>query len=405
MQVRADTGRGAARSVLVVTCLVLSSSPAGAIAAPEDGLAAVAPAPGEAGRTGPERLKIWASNIKHLNQRRWTDVLDSIAAHSNRPDVLLVQEVTHARAATFVSALERRLGARPASYAYRVAADGGNALVWRRARLALATGHTSRRARDNVLRWPQWTTRGCDEQGHDMIAARLWDRRQRRTVVAASIHWGFIFAARCMQKNLGRLDARLEKKWPRRALTVIGGDFNSHPDKRKDPSDPDAEVLGAGRQADPECWYRTFSALHGNRLRHRRPGTRDRDCANNRRYRRAADAYVDTVHVATRGRGGSREARICKQWTYGHGHSTRGTACTDKDGNGLRDRSRIDYIWVRWESRGGARKDLSRRKATRLVRRASADLVCVDEGCRATRYSDHRALSAAVRWCLPRRDC
>jgi endonuclease/exonuclease/phosphatase family metal-dependent hydrolase len=400
-----DRFRRAAWFGLVAAAALAASTAARPGAATVPGKALAATAAATSGRTGPERLKIWAANLKHLNQRRWTDVLDSIASHSNRPDVLLVQEVTRARAAVFVAALERRLGARRSSYSFRLAADGGNAIVWRGKRLSLASAHTAPRARDNLLLWPQWTTRGCDERGHDMLAARLWDRRQRRVVVAASIHWGFIFAARCMQKNLGLLDARIERRWPRRAMTVIGGDFNSHPDKRRDPSDPQAEALDAGWQADPECWYRTFSALHRNRLRHRRPGARDRNCANNRRYRRGADSYIDTVYVATRGRGGGREGGICRQWTYGHGHSTRGTACTDRDRNGLRDRTRIDYIWVRWERRGGARKDPSRRAARRLVGRASADLVCVDEGCRATRYSDHRAVSAAIRWCLPRRGC
>jgi hypothetical protein len=195
-----------------------------------------------------------------------------------------------------------------------------------------------------------------------------------------------------MRKNLRTLNRKLERSWHRRGLSIVGGDFNNAPDKRKRSGGRD--VIAAGAEADPECWYRTLSQLRRNRLKTRRDDG-NRDCTDDRFFARPVDSYYDAVWLAAR-RQGPRV--ICRAWTYNRKlQARRGTSCTDTNGDGLRDRARIDYIWVRWENQRGRPRSLSRSQASARIRNAAADRACVDNDCRDTRYSDHRAAFAEIR--------
>jgi hypothetical protein len=195
-----------------------------------------------------------------------------------------------------------------------------------------------------------------------------------------------------VRKNLRSLNRKLERSWHRRRLTIVGGDFNNVPDRRKKSGGRD--VIAAGTEADPECWYRTFTRFRSNRLSTKRTEG-NRDCTDDRFFTRGADSYYDTVWLAARR---NRPRAICRAWTYNRRlRATRGNSCTDTNSDGLRDRERIDYIWVRWENRRGKPQSPSRSQASALVGKADADRVCVDNDCRNTRYSDHRAAFTEIR--------
>jgi hypothetical protein len=338
----------------------------------------------------PAQLMVWTVNIKHLEPPYdWRDVFDSMASPERAPDIVLVQEVSSSEAAEFVAGLNTRLGTPHRSYEYRATPTGFNMVVWNEARLDISDAHTARQIPRNELFWRSWTGPRCNEGEQEIVAVRLWDGLALKSVVAASVRWLPGYAALCMQRNLHELDARLEEMWPRRSITIVGGDFNSHPDRRTKPGDPPKDALASGSQSDPECWYRSFSALESNTLSEPRTGNANLDCTDDPDYRSGADAYYDSVWLSARAQG-----EICDQWTYTRGAARMGTACTDTNGDGLRDRSRIDYIWVRWEGPDGSVRLPPEAAAQRLIVGAGADQTCTD--CRSPTYSDHRAVRAEI---------
>lgn len=343
-------------------------------------------------------LRVWTVNIEHLlPEHNWRLLFERMDATDTAPDVLFVQELSEPEARTFARGFRRHFAGADSTYAYRHASRGDTLIAWRRTRFRLAHEQTSPEPDDNVVQWAPWSTPDCD--GRDprllegVIALRLWDALEEKPVVATSVHFGRGYAQPCMAKNVASLDTLLERKWPQRALTLLAGDFNSHPDTRGS-LEPPREPLSTGRQEDPDCWYRTLSAADDNELLHRRDREDDRDCTNDPYYVDALDAYFDAVAVAT---APSLSLEICRQWTSIHGGATHGSACTDTDGDGLRDRGRIDYIWVRWENADGdpVRTPVD---AARLIAEATADLLCITERCADRRYSDHRGVSALIAW-------
>jgi hypothetical protein len=231
----------------------------------------------------------------------------------------------------------------------------------------------------------------CDRRDRGQIALRLWDDKVRRSLVVASVRWTHTTAEACLPKNLRTLDRKLEQRWPRRRLTIVAGDFNSAPDKRVGANG--ADLISAGRERNPECWYRAFTPPRGdNDEGSSTRASLKRDC----RRVRGPNSYFDTVRLAAHRRG---SAAICRQWTYTRAQrATNGTACSDTNKDGLRDRSRIDYIWARWENRRGRPMTLSTKESGRRVVAARADATCSDRDCERRRYSDHRAAYATVRY-------
>jgi len=209
--------------------------------------------------------------------------------------------------------------------------------------------------------------------------------------VVASVRWTHKTADACILKNLWSLDRKLERRWPRRPLTIVGGDFNTAADKRVVLRASDA--ISGGREADPGCWYRAFTPLIEDvPERETSAGPGNSRC----RGGVAPNSYYDTVAVASRT---EDEDAICNQWTYSKNlRAETGTSCTDINADGKRDRTRIDYIWVRWEGRDGRPVTLSLAEATKRVELARADVSWPGEEHEGDRYSDHRATYATVRY-------
>jgi hypothetical protein len=343
----------------------------------------------------PTPFMIWTANLEHLlPEHNWPTLVDRMSARSRDPDLIFLEELDLDEGRTVLAALEKAFDIR---YRLRHAPIGKSLVAWNPRRFTIAHENTSLEPAKNELLWKPFGSRGCRAPSKrdpgQVVAVRLWDKRERRTMVAAGVHWGRTWAAACMEKNLVSLDSLLEKTWPERNATVVGGDFNAHPDKQPHPDEPERENLDSGRETDPDCWYRNFSALHDNEVDVRRLGESSTDCEDTAKFSSSSDSYYDAVFVAAGGTGDG----LCEQWTSLHGlAAAKGTSCTDTNDDGLRDRGRIDYIWVRWEDGDGRVIPFDASEAAGLIEDASADRVCVSNRCSETRYSDHRAVWAEV---------
>ena len=333
----------------------------------------------------PSTVEIWTANLEHLlPEHDWTEFIARVTAGSGTPDLLFLSELTRSESERVVAALQEESGS---TYAFEHAPLGNNAVVWEVDRFG-------DRPSGKPLLWQPFGTAGCrkpsEKDPSEVIGVRLLHEASEQAVVAVGVHWGRTWAARCMEKNMASLDERIEERWSERPLTVLAGDLNAHPDKQPVPGEPGAESLESGRETDPDCWYRALSALHDQTLAVSRPDEEDRDCANDPHYSPEADSYYDAVLLTHEGSG------LCDQWTSVHGApAPEGSSCTDTNDDGLRDRGRIDYIWLRWEDASG-NATLPPPDASDLVTEAGADQVCIVEACAATRYSDHRAVFARV---------
>ena len=373
------TGRGLSAVGTAILLLVVTAACTG-----QEKSANPSNASRAAGRGG-HPLSVWTANVKYL-QLRWEELVNRMARRGDGPQIVLLQEVERTHAKRFARVLGQRL---EATFDSRWV-EGDNAIAFRTDRFSLTHGGTSEREERNTLRWFSWgmSTR-CDQRDRGQIALRLWDRAAGATLVVASVRWTHTTATACMEKNLETLDRELERRWPRRALTIVGGDFNSVADKRVTDGGA-ADVIAAGAETDPDCWYRAFTPVLEDALEHRRQREDGRDCADGP----AANSYYDTVALASRAEGPDA---VCRQWTYTRKlRARRGNSCTDTNGDGLRDRSRIDYIWARWEDARGRALSFSLAEASGRVIAAGADQACIDEGCARPRYSDHRASYAVV---------
>ena len=338
--------------------------------------------PGEA----PAPLTVWTANLEHLlPEHEWTTFVERVAAAPRAPDLLFLTELTDSETQTVVDALQEELGS---TYLFEHTTVGSNAVVWSSDRFGDAPV-------GNPLSWKPYGAKGCREPSSsdpsEVVGVRLRDAEAGAGVVAVAVHWGKTWAAECMEKNMSALDGKIDALGTTRPLTIIAGDFNAHPDKQPAPGDPSAETLESGRETDPDCWYRAFSALHDETLQNPRPNEDDRDCANDPHYSKSSDSYVDAVFAANEG-----EA-LCDEWTSIHGGPVEdGTSCTDLNEDGLRDRGRIDYIWVRWDDGHGDVVIPDEALAKELIPDAAVDPICILEACAETRYSDHRAVRAEI---------
>ena len=329
---------------------------------------------------------MWAANVEHLfPEHDWTVLVQRMLDHPTSPDIVFLSEVDRAEADRFVSVLGNAAGT---DYSFSHSATGNNAVAWRTTRFGDSP-------LGDPLLWEPYGAAGCSKPSQndpsEVIGVSLEEEQSGTEVVAVAVHWGRTWAAECMEKNLSALDSLIEKTWDDRPLTIVAGDLNAHPDKQPVPGRPHDEDLDSGRETDPDCWYRALSASHDQTLEHDRPEEDDRDCSNDPYYSAPADSYYDTVAVVNEG------DRLCDHWTSVHGGPVPdGSSCTDKNGDGLRDRGRIDFVWVRWEGPTGDALDLSETEARALVQSAGADQICILDSCSRTRYSDHRAVFAEI---------
>ncbi|MDQ4143800.1 MAG: hypothetical protein M3198_08695 [Actinomycetota bacterium] len=188
---------------------------------------------------------------------------------------------------------------------------------------------------------------------------------------------------------MAKANTNLESLQPDRHTTIIGGDFNKRPDLHH-------EGTQNGLEADPDCWYRGFSAAAAH---------------PNGPCPARSDAYYDTVWLKEGGATTPAAPAICSQYTrkyFSLGKLTGednlagedlSTSCTDIYGekvgpDGQLDKGRIDYLWVRWEDPSGDAWRPLEPQAAALIPSASADVgFDVTTG---QAYSDHRAVSATI---------
>lgn len=342
-----------------------------------------------------DQLQVWSANMHLFTQKaladgKWKRFVNRITNptidnHDYMPDIVLVQEITRVHADDFVKYLSEKAGA---TYHWRHAKaatsniEGGGTwkmVVWRVGRLGLSTG-----TKEDVFRWAEFRrvegTNRCEKNpDRPSIAVRLNDKELNKTIVAASVHWSPHpdgSARRCGLLNTRRSERLLENQWPERRLTVLAGDFNRVPQNGEDPAD--------GRETDPDCWYRNVFGMYSE--------TDDTSSCEDS----APLNYYDPVYLAHSDSEGDTNFSICHQWTHARSKGPAGShACKDsrRDDDKKRDKSRIDYIWVRWETPDGEVEKPSLADARVRVPYAGADQI---DWTNTPKYSDHRGVGARV---------
>lgn len=372
------------------------------------------------GATAPDNeVKVWSVNMGNLKMAQgdnWKKVItSSMATHGYKPDVVAVQGIAQddkngdgkQDAEQFRDQLEATFST---SYAYRHAHGNTNEnyfhntmILWRTARFVLADA-------TDVIRWRELMFKKDDNlPGGGLCEVRLPDPDERnepskfqiavklqdikdpssgndRNLVAASVHFDTNSADECNHENAVRMHNQFDNLASIRQMTVVGGDFNDHPQKTGGADCDTAGVCESGRQPDPKCWYRSLQGVFY-------PST---GCPLDYDVR----TYYDAVFVDAKKDGDLSD--LCLQWTRSKDEDPgdAANACTNilSPEGGLRDKSRIDYVWARFESDSGAVQRLSEAAAFDQFGKAGADQLAPDPDVESLRYSDHRAVHAIVRW-------
>jgi hypothetical protein len=365
--------------------------------------------------SGRNQIQVWTANIRkmnHIGPNVWRKFVDRMSRHDVDPDLIALTEICNQDRGgvplndvfEFIVYLEGITGDQ---FDYMHSGDPGteceeanSMVVWREARFELAN-------RPHAKRWSSFTDTEKDKNvrcsksdGNNLaqVAVALRDKRQQKTLIFSSVHVPVSHASVCINENVAFMDHVFEELRSERPLTIVGGDFNQMAQHESDTSG-DEQLIGT--QLDPSCWYRSLNLLTVDDLSR---------CVSEpkhvpRRYSANSDYYVDTVHVRHLGlTPGTAHPSICDEWTHNRKFAARGTACTDISGkqdvpDGLSDRGRIDYIFARWEKPNGNALPLDATTAQGLVTDAAADKPP------PPRYSDHRAVRALIRWCLPLDPC
>lgn len=341
-----------------------------------------------------DTLIVWDINIAIKNaDRKWRTFFDRISdgsVYNRKPDIILAQDAPSADMGAFMNKLEASMG--ETNYSYRHASptsetQGGNVVVFRNARFDV----------DSLTRW--YSLQGkqeCDRDGDDdaqedknMIAVRLADVAHGKKVVAASVHWGSKVSPNCVWRNIKRMENKIDTKWDRRRMTVVGGDFNERPD-----AEETGDTIAEWRmEQDPECWYRTLAESVSRQ-----------DCSKS--FNNAQQGhYYDTVWEDQYGEdddaGGSGDGiyDICQQWTTFNAKD--GETC-DQGAGGDEDRARqrIDYIWVRYENGDGSvAATYTDEELESFIPLARTDRGYKDGySADLDRYSNHRGINAVLKW-------
>lgn len=361
--------------------------------------------------TNAASLQVWQINIQRL-QSNWNGFINRMALNAFKPDLILVQELCRCDSNgdgqndtnQFLSALNAAMSPTPYAFAHGDPAGSGAsvstyAVFWNSNRLSQ---HGTPR------RWDSMFGSSCTSLGKDDIGIALRDNLQGRLIAAASIHIDPGVDPFCISKNLKKTDQELEALLPNRPMTIVAGDLNQRPDISGVPGigpfvTPIEESAAQGLETDPDCWYRVFSEAHGNA-----PTTEPLDgngCGGY--WSSTTDGYYDAVWSYAGSGGGTNptSTSFCQQFTFNREGGVPVTAhdtwnsCTDANLNGVLDRGRIDYIWVRYEDGSGNKVSHPTPVVASLIEYASADLQV--DPLSLTAYSDHRAVQALLRWDSP----
>lgn len=344
-----------------------------------------------------EPLQVWTVNIFEMRKepvnelnRGWQGVIEQMALSPRAPDIVLVQDIGQGnpQQVAFEDALENKF---PSAYSSRHSlvsgAVPGQAVYWNTSRLQLSGDATE------IERWSTQATNCPLEPNHfqkTQVAVDLIDQSTNQHVVAASFYRppsvkeGFV--NQCLNAELNIVNNKLDNLAATRRLSFISGDFNTRPDNS-------GEQPLNGLEANPDCWYQSMSKSH--------PG----GCSPGH------DRYHDTVWLQHSGLSNPAAPAICEQYTRKFFNPPNivgqdlSTSCTDifktdgspgPDNPPKLDKARIDYLWVGWENMNGSVWPGQREEAAARVVSASADVgFDVTTG---QEYSDHRAVSALVRY-------
>lgn len=323
--------------------------------------------------TPADQIEVWNANLFRL-AGDWLGLIDRIALSPYLPDIILIQEVCNCDGngdgqndfVQFKNAVERRLGTSYGAAHAATSSEGAGvstfAVMWRTQKFT------------QVAKTGDWRVKvgsTCATNEKRLIGVDLLDRVRNEHVIASSVHFPK-GSENCLATNLGLADSTLENLQANRHVTLIGGDFNEAPDTS-------GETVLEGLEADPDCWYRKMSGAHGETVPCSRPSWGN---------------YLDTVWASPNAGGLTNPTSplFCSQYTYSNDvilESGESTSCTNLDGNERLDKSRIDYVWARWERSGVTSISSS------YVTFASADLgLSPDTSPQA--YSDHRAIETRV---------
>jgi hypothetical protein len=363
------------------------------------------------GFSGADSIVVWNTNLKMgCGGDPWAErqFFTRMSEYNLRPDIVLAQEVPGRigcdRRADFDNWLEETTGS---SYGYMQARtqsgdcdpqqDAGCVIssiivAFRQPRfeaVTLADGSP-----DKLLWAPYWEgangTIECERNydgepdgdptqvsdGQREIAVRLHDNAQNKNLIAASFHISSHIGPnqatddnedfRCVAQNLKRINYLFNTRagWDTVPLTIIGGDHNEQPGK-----------LRNRNETTLACWYQAQSMQDLSAP----------DCtAPEYQFE---GGYYDPVRV-------NHLSDICTQWT--HTNPSDGNPTNAQNDSCASGRDRIDLIWVRWKDASGNPRDL-------LNPDGAFSGASVDRGYSGTdstinRYSDHRAVTATVRW-------
>lgn len=372
----------------------------GAPGCDQDANACVPPLPSDVPPATPDTsLQIWDINFHRFKDEGWRGLITRMLAHPFAPDAITIQDLercdgsdsdTSQDFGQFMTALRGAFSSSSWSSAHSDRSGGAcgasnTAVVWNEDRLSFIADKT-------------WRTPTCN-LATDNIAVDLSDRLHGSHVVVASLHIGA--SKTCLGDALRYSDARMEELAPNRPVTIIGGDFNERPDKH-------GETPLQGLEEDPDCWYRSFSGFHDTATLAGEP------CPSRLNY-------YDAVWVSPLGGAGQNPGpnSLCQQFTKVYNldplddNVEAGNSCTDiNEGENpsnacatnavtdcVLDRSRIDYIWVRWEDSLGRGRIIPMESVRTRLPMASADLGL--DLTSADRYSDHRAVFALMNYPVP----
>lgn len=264
---------------------------------------------------------------------------------------------------------------------------GGNAVIWNANRLSLSNA--------GEARWPNSCLGIHDNR--TQLAVDLHDDLAGKHVLVAALHMPYNAGPNCVRTSSNTADSKLESLRSSRPMSIIGVDFNQRPDKH-------GENPENGLEADPDCWYRTFSAAHTD-------SDSSGTCTGV-----GANRYYDTAWLWPGSGGGTNPtaSSFCEQYTsfsdtqLNDPTFSDGTnSCTDlvgdinqttpdPDGDGKLDKQRIDYLWVGYENASGNAWTPPSQVVSGFVADAGADLG-LDLASQSS-YSDHRAVRALLTW-------
>ncbi len=320
-------------------------------------------------------LKLVACTKNGTCTGEWKDFFKRLVDKGYKPDVLNVLEVPYSKRDTVVAELATAMNTPLAAWSYVHSDQGvtcsdimncGNSMV--------------------IFRSPKFTLLGSDPMvRHEMnsagqcqqgalpnsrdIAVKLQEKDANgavipgRVVVAAAVHLPPSLTIGCVEASSAWIRNRLAAKGG--DLTIVTGDFN-RPPSGKAIGNP--ETLDERKELCPASWYKQWSLPQS---------TPDTTCAT---------GFSGEYRDAVRARHSATVEGICEEWTVWNQTPETNPGVCKKEG-----KRRIDFIWAR-RTVGGVAIEPN------VVSAGTDRGYYVNPDNWGSRYSDHRALDALLRF-------